>query len=323
MTDVPFTLNEVGGNNPQTTPAKTFTKLEQTNHIPDVSSVQEASGMWLPVDLPSMGLAGYPATIFARKFGPMDLVRINVARKSNSFPALVAALGMTVKGVDIAAMTTGDFDYLMSWHLIMSYQTSRTKITWRSRYLYENASFVDKTSRSTIVLKDLDAVREMQARGYDFPRIGDELWRIARQDENNLSDEDEALLQMATFVKVTNPIDIQAKLDFIRNQEDLTFYEGIEDWRKVANHGVSDTVKLTCAHFKPEDAETRIDEHLYQLQLANLAMDTDSLALMQSLLQERSELIRLASEGRLHEAKPIEEEITIPLDANAFFPVAL
>lgn len=300
-------------------------KASVTMPTPDVTTLQGTSAeeLWLPVNMPSMGLAGYPTTLYVRKFVPTDIVRLSVAKKTSSFSDMVNAIGATIKGVDPALLTTGDFDYLLYWHHTMSYSSSRTKVTWLSRYFHENVTVVDRTMRKVTHLEDANIIKEWQDKGYDFPRIGDDLWKITQQDAGTLTSELEEKLKLATYVQVANPADVMAKMAVIDTMKDISFYENLDDWRTIAYHGVTDTVKLRCSHFKPEKAEEDITRHLQWLQINDYALDAQTFSLSQSLLEELATIKKLEAEGLLHTATPVEEEVSIPLDVNNFFPVAL
>lgn len=314
MSETPFSLG-----------ADTSTKEDIQISTPPTN--MPSGGLWLPVDMPSMGLAGYPAQIQVRKFGLPDLARLGAARKLNSYSHMVNAIGATIHDLDVRLLTHGDFDFLIYWHAINSLPKSSTKVRWTSRYGYVNELTVDKTMRKTIVIEDANKVEELKAKGYDFSRVGDTLWRLHMQDINKFNDpENEIEFGLATWIKVADPLNFESKLAAIRGMADsLEFYEGLDNWREVANHGVIDTVKVTCEHFDPLQAIDRVSHAISLLDSATTISEYDDSVdkQLRSLLEELAKLRKLEFEGRLAEAKAEEEEIIIPLDVNNFFPVLL
>jgi len=296
----------------------------------NISSSSEAKpeekGMWFGVDLPSMGLAGYPAQIQVRKFGAPDLARFSAARRAGSYPMVVNAMGHTISGVDVRMLTHGDFDYLIYWHATNSIKKSPLIVNWRSRYGFENKVTVNSTMRQVSFVENLDKIKELKAKGYDFSRVADELWRLHITDLGKWDDEVDFKYSLATWAKVEDPLDTSSKLAAIEAMtDDLDFYEGIVEWREAAYHGVSEKAKLTCALFTPENAMDSIIRSLAMIDasVSTGEFDQETQALTMSLLNELAVLRKLDNEGRLHEATPVEEEITIPLDVTNFFPVTI
>ncbi len=299
---------------------------QQAIELTTPSTDQQADGLWMPVDMPSMGLAGYPAQLKVRKFGVPDLARLGAARKLKSYAMVTSAIGATIQGVEVKMLTHGDFDYLMNWHAINSIVKAPLVVTWRSRYGYDNKTTVTNQTRKSIFIEDMDKVLALKEKGYDFSRVGDELWRLHMTDLNKFDEEMETLYGLATWARVDNPLDFESKLAAVNAMEhDLSFYEGLDDWRTVANHGVITVTRMTCEHFKPEEAINRLSQTLAFLDAAGSSGDFDEFASRQviSMVEELAVLRKLDAEGRLHEAKPVEEEVNIPLDVTNFFPVVL
>lgn len=288
-------------------------------------STEEPAGMWMPVDMPSMGLAGYPAQIKVRKFGVPDLARLGAARKLKSYPMIVSAIGATIHGVEVKLLTHGDFDYLMNWHAVNSITKAPLVVTWRSRYGFDNRTTVTEATRKPIYIEDLTKVNELKAKGYDFARVGDELWRLHMTDLSQFDDEMETLFALATWVQIDNPLDFESKLAKVKTMTDLSFYEELDTWRTVANHGVNTVVRLTCEHFVASEAIDRLQQSLALLDAAGSSgdFDEDTSTQVLSMLQELAALRKLQTAGKLGEALPVEEEINIPLDVTNFFPVLL
>ena len=319
MTDAPFTLGAASN-----TPHQDKALMPALDVIADTTEAAP-DGMWMLAELPSNGLAGYPSQIRVRKFGGPDLVRLGAARKAGSFPMVVGAIAATIQSVDVRVLTTGDFDYLMYWHSINSLAKRPLTVTWESRYGYQNKTTVEKSMRKTTYLENANDIREWQARGYDFARIGDELWRLHAIDTKTMTDELEVEFALANWVRVDNPGDFESKLAVVRGMQDLAFYEDLDEWRTIAYHGVKDVTTLKCQHFNPEEAIDRVTRSLANIDASATFSDYDLAASMQtnSLLTELAHLRKLEANGRLSEAVAVGEEVTIPLDVTNFFPVRL
>lgn len=324
MEQPPFAL----GDNPSAV-AMPPTQPEPTAPVILVYDDQDVppNGVWMQVDMPSMGLAGYPAKLWVRKFGVPDLARLGAARKLNSYSHTVSAIGQTVHKIPVGLLTPGDFDYLMSWHEINSLAKTPKKVRWQSRYGHTNDLTIDQYTRQTINIENISRVLELQAQGYDFPRVGDELWRLHMVDAEQFNEPDnETEFGLATFAKVDDPTDFPSKLAKIRAMTDnLDFYEGLDEWRTVANHGVKTTVNLTCGKFDPLTAIEDIKRSLAMMDAAMSVGEFDEISQeqVQSLLTELSHLTKLASANQLANATPVQEEVIVPLDVNNFFPYVL
>jgi hypothetical protein len=285
------------------------------------------NGVWMPIDLPSMGLAGYPARIYVRKFGLPDLTRLGGARKLNSYSHTVSAIGKTLHGMPVELLTHGDLDYIMNWHEINSLPKSTKKLRWTSRYGHVNEVTVTETTRETINIENVARVEELLAKGYDFPRVGDELWRLHMVDAGKFNDPDnETEFALASYAMVDDPTNFEAKLAKIRADTDsLDFYEGLHEWRTVADHGIKTRTLLTCTKFDPTTAINDIQQSLAMLD-ASASMgefDDEMHTQSTSLIKELAALRKLEAADKLSEAKAVEEEVMIPLDVSNFFPYVL
>lgn len=320
---------------------------------PSTQSPAAGDGVWMPVDMPSMGLADYPAQLRVRKFTIPDLARLGAARKLNSYPMVVAAIGDTIQGVEVKMLTHGDFDYLINWHAVNSIVKAPLVVKWRSRYGFDNKTTVTDATRKPIYIEDFTGVNEFKAKGYDFSRVGDELWRLHMTDLGLFSKTEEqaehertrlnaggvrksimdgisgaeleTYFGLATWMRVEDPLSFESKLTKAMEMTDLSFYEELDEWRTVANHGVNTIVRLTCEHFVAADAIGNLQQSLAMLDAlaANGDFDEFSANQVESMLRELANLRKLDAAGRLSEATPVEEEIKIPLDVTNFFPVVL
>lgn len=354
---LPFSLNvkDSTGMPPHDMPIETTDAARPSEMVKQAIDVMTEApkgfrepGVWMPVDMPSMGLAGYPAQLRVRKLSIPDLARLSAAKKLNSYPMIVSAIGATIDDMDVRLLTHGDFDFIVNWHAVNSYVKTPLIVTWRSRYGHENKHTVDKQTRKSIAITDLARVNELKDAGYDFSRVGDELWRIHMTDlglfnktaeqaakelaegkttgTDGLSGEElDFYYSLATWVKADNPLSFIDKLNAARNMQGVEFYDGLDEWRTVANHGVKTSAKVVCAHFNPNDAIEKLTLALSMIDTSASAgdFDEDMANHSMSLLKELSSLRKLQAEGRLNEAQPVEEEIIIPLDVTNFFPVVL
>jgi hypothetical protein len=324
MTETPFSL---GAQSHQvSTPPVTETTNKRRMLVSGAEDVPD-NGLWLAVDMPTMGLAGYPARIYVRKFGLPDLARLGAARKLGSYSHLVSAIGQTLHKVPVGLLTHGDLDYIMNWHEINSLPKSAKKVRWRSRYGHNNELTLTETTRTTINIENAARVEELMAKGYDFPRVADELWREHMVDAGKFNDpENETEYGLATYAMVDDPTNFEAKLAKIREDTNsLDFYEGLQEWRSVANHGIKTQANLCCAHFNPLTAMDDIKQSLALLDASATVgeFDEEMQAQTSSLLQELASLRKLDNQGLIATATPQAEEVTIPLDVSNFFPYLL
>lgn len=331
--NTPF--SRAGSTTPASLDTLTATDGPTAPHMPPVSfsdpgalpkpPESELGPGWQTVALPSNGNAGYPAVIYARRFGMPDLARLSVARASKSFIHLANALGATMN-FDIAKLTMGDLLFYMQWQLRYSYPTMPFTVTWTSRYGKQNTIDANNEIQLDIItLKPTDEFVTMHDAGFDFRRVGAEMWLESHEEE--LTDEQRTIFNVACSYAGpgVDVFDIAARIANVNSLNDLDVYTKLATWDRVSDHGVVTTAKLRCRHFDPLTALDDLANSLLNVQSLGdmVSYDDETSTYVRSIVNEMANLRRLADEDKLSEAVAVEEDITIPLDIHMFFPYAI
>lgn len=278
---------------------------------------------WQPIALPSSGLAGYPNVIHVRRFGFPDQARLKAAQHHRSTMLLCSAIGATID-IDPLKLTAGDFDYVLYWHRQNSYPANMPHVVeWRSRYNKINKSDIGKTKLTITSLESSDELEALREMGFDFPRMGALVWREAQ--EANLDVEKINLLDWAmNYSGGADTFDIEARMEKVNTLTDLSLLGHFDRWSRVSQHGVAESVSLSCKHFDPA---TALEDLASTLQ--RIAIETDSTTYtnadsvyVRSILDEIAAIQTATVNNTLNEVVAVADEVSIPLDVHMFFPAA-
>lgn len=278
------------------------------------------------------GFVFYPfKELRVRKFNIDDGLLIEAAKRKQSVSHVIDAVGNSLDaGVDVRDLTFGDFRQLMYWHRFNSYASYPLDYSWVSRYSNRQNYRITNTDLQYNTLKTDE--QELQAwldQGYTCPRVRDfELFAREQLDEEDAFLASRAQYFVGFDAEDGGPPDIQDKIDMMNEKcaESLDAILQINNWSKMIEHGVRETVLLRDALFDPVEYVKRLEQERaeYERQIEALrpqAVGDEEIQQTLFLLGVQNESITQEIEKYSQEGAAADiEEVSLDIPLLDFFP---